>query len=89
MIIKNNEKMKNMLDQFIGKPENFELKTSDVDHYLDSDIPDTKSVLRRTLDLNYKPANAAMSLLLRAGIEKGTDATLELIRESIAKINKC
>ena len=87
--VENNEKMKLMLDQFIGKPENYQLDNAEVKRYLSSNIPDLKSVLRvDALGLRYKLSNAAMSLLLRAGIEKGSKATFELIRESVEKINK-
>lgn len=86
--VENNEKMKLMLDQFIGKPETYQLDNAEVKRYLSSNIPDLKSVLRvDALGLIYKPVNAAMSLVLRAGIEKGTKGTFELIKESVTKIN--
>lgn len=81
--IENNEKLKSILDQFIGKSETFELTNNG---YFEWKIP--KSVLRRLINQNYMPTNAAMSLVLRAGIEKGSKATFELIRECVKKINK-
>ena len=86
--LESNTNIKDMLDQFIGKPEIYQLDIESVKHYLSAKIPDLKSVLRCTLKKNYKPANAAMSLVLRAGIEKGTKTTFDSIRESVAKINK-
>lgn len=80
--------MKRLLDQFIGKPETYELKNSEVKHYLGANIPDIRSVLRQTIDLKYKPVDAAMSLVLRAGIEHGSKITFELIRQSVKKLNK-
>jgi hypothetical protein len=87
-IINKNEKMKNLLDQFVGKPATYQLDVDDLEHFLGSDFPDLKLVLRCSLNKIYKPASAAMSLVLRAGIDKETKATFELITESVAKINK-
>ena len=70
-----------MLDQFIGKTETYYLKRSKVEHYSGANTPDKKSILRRTLDLNYKPEDAASLLVLRAGIEKGREATIKFIRD--------
>jgi hypothetical protein len=88
ILINNNEKMKNLLDQFVGQPETYQLDIRILEHFLGSDFPDLKLVLRCSLKKFYKPASAAMSLVLRAGIDKETKATFELITESVAKINK-
>ena len=87
-VIENNEKMKNLLDQFIGKPATYELDITDLQHYLGTDIPDLKPILRSSLNKIFKPATAAISLVLRAGIEKNAKATFELITQSVSKINK-
>ena len=80
--------MKRLLDQFIGKPETYRLENNEVKYYLGANNQNIKSVLRQTLDLKYKPVNAAMSLILRAGIEHGSEITFELIIKSVKKINK-
>lgn len=80
--------MKNLLDQFLEQPSTYRLDISDLQLYLDSDIQEIEPVLRSSLKQTYKPVTAAMSLVLWAGIEKNAKATFELIRESVAKINK-
>lgn len=87
-VVEKDENIKKMLGQFRGKSETFQLDIDEVKHFLDENIPDTQSVIKCTFEKYYKPANAAMSLVLRAGIERGTKATFDLIRESVAKINK-
>ena len=85
--IENNEKMKNLLEQFIGTPAHFKLHLTYLQQFLGTDVPDLKPILRGSQYSIYKPATAAMSLVLRAGIDKQTKATFELIRENVAKIN--
>jgi hypothetical protein len=68
--IENNENMKKLLDQFVGQPATYQLHITDLQHYLGLKIPDIKPILRRSLEKIYKPATAAMSLVLRAGIDK-------------------
>lgn len=86
--IENNENMKNLLDQFVGKPATYQLDISNIKYYLGSKIPDIKPILRRSLKEFFKPASPAMSLVLRADIEKNAEVTFELITKSVAKINK-
>lgn len=89
--IENNQNMKKLLEQFVGKPAIYQLDIRRIEYYLGlgaSDYPDLELVLRYSLDRIYKPVTAAMSLVLRAGIEKNAQATFELIKESVAKINK-
>lgn len=84
--IENNKRMKEMLDQFIGKSETYALDENQVAQCLGANNSDLSSVLRRTLNLKYKPADAAMSLVLRAGIGMDANVTLELIREYVEKV---
>jgi hypothetical protein len=87
--IENNENMKKLLDQFVGKPATYQLDIRKIKYFLgSSNYPDLELVLRCSIDKNYKPLTAAMSLVLRAGIEKNAKSTFELITESVAKINK-
>ena len=85
--IENNENMKNLLVNFVGKPENYQLNIETIEYYLGYNIPDIKPILRTSDDKIYKPATAAMSLVLRAGIGENAESTFELIRESVAKTN--
>jgi hypothetical protein len=86
--VENNEKMKSLLDQFVGQPETYQLDIRDLEKFLGSNIPDIKPVLRCSRQKIYKPATPAMSLVLRAGIDKNAKATFDLIRESVKKLNK-
>ena len=83
-----NVKVDQLLSMFKGQPETYQLGVDDLEQHLGpKPFPDLKGVLRCTLNDIYKPATAAMSLVLRAGIEKKTDITFDLIREQVAKIN--
>ena len=82
------EKVHKLLELFKGQPETFQLTSDIMYEYLDATIPDLKYVLRSNLKKIYTPGSAAMSLVLRAGIEKNAKVTFELIKESVAKICK-
>ena len=83
-----NGKVDQLLSLFKDQPETYQLKVANLEQHLGSKpFPDLNGVLRCTLNDIYKPATAAMSLVLRAGIEKKTKITFDLIREQVAKIN--
>lgn len=83
-----------LLQLFAGQPETYHLNRVDVKHFLGYATPNLKSVLRlsRNEDPNnpsfYTPATAAMSLVLRAGVEKNAKVSWDLIQEIVAKVNK-
>ena len=85
-----NEKMEKLLERFVGQPATFCLEENEVRKYINScEIGDNlKYVLRRSSDNIYKPASAAMSLLLRSGINKNAEITFDSIRECVEKVNK-
>ena len=85
-----NDKLEKLLERFVGQPATFFLEEREVQRCLCSyDIKDqVKPVLRCSSDDIYKPVSAAMSLLLRAGINKNAKITFDLIKESVRKVNK-
>ena len=88
-VIKSNEKVKQLLELFKNQSDTFSLKNHISEKYLDSPFPEFEEVLRVSSSNNvYHPASAAMSLVLRAGLETKIKIDFDLIKTSVAKLEK-
>ncbi len=79
--------VKKLIDLFIDQPETYYLTDAVLNKNLRPPSPDFENVLRCSLDKVYKPATAAISLVLHAGIEENAKINFDLIKHSVAKLN--